>query len=43
MPLGKDKVTELSVYFNLTMMKIGNAVHAAGKKTVIMKGIGKEL
>ena len=40
---GNDEVTQLSVYFNQTIEKLGNSIKAVGKNARIMEDVGREL
>ena len=40
---GNDEVTDLSLYFNQTIEKIGTAIKAVDSNTHVMEGIGSEL
>lgn len=40
---GRDEVTELSEYFNMTMIKIGNSIKSVGSNAYLMQEIGEEL
>jgi len=40
---GNDEVTQLSIYFNQTIEKLGNSIKAVGKNASIMEGVGREL
>ncbi|MGP1458618.1 MAG: methyl-accepting chemotaxis protein [Treponema sp.] len=40
---GNDEVTELSLYFNKTIEKIGNSVKTVAKNCTVMKEIGSDL
>ncbi|MGP1440471.1 MAG: methyl-accepting chemotaxis protein [Treponema sp.] len=40
---GNDEITELSLYFNQTIEKIGSSIKIVEKNTNVMEGIGSEL